>query len=177
MRSIPKTVLLNTLFHLLCFVIVYLLLTMPTDVDSLTEQILTQYQSNLPLQKSLLGMALGNLVWWAFWSLLISAVLSSVWLIAVAERARVNSRSEALPYMRSWSLGLLAALVVAIAIFAFRTNALIERVLVPGTTYYGVLVGLVAVLLAFWLGTGLFVKREVQPAVPFSGPLPSVGGR
>ena len=36
---------------------------------------------------------------------------------------------------------------------------------------------LVAVLLAFWLGTGLFVKREVQPAVPFSTPLPSVGGR
>jgi hypothetical protein len=177
MRSIPKTVLLNTLLHLLCFSIAYLLLTVLTNVDSLTEQILTRYQSNLPLQESLLGMALGNLVWWAFWSLLVSALLSSFWLIAVAERARVNSRTEALPYTRSWSLSLLAALVVSIAIFAFKTNALIDRVLVPGTTYYGVLVGLVAVLLAFWLGTGLFVKQEVQPAVPFSTPLPSVGGR
>jgi predicted neutral ceramidase superfamily lipid hydrolase len=173
----PKTVLLNLLLHLLCFGIVYMLLVFPTGVDSLTEQILAKYQSNAALQRSFLGMAVGHLVWWAFWSLLFGALLSSFWLVAVADRARVNSRTEAQAYTRSWALSLLPALVLSVAIFLFNTNGLVERLLVPGTTYYGLLVGLIAVLAAFWLGTGLFVKHDMQAAVPFSKPLPSVGGR
>ena len=144
--------------------------------SALSAVIREDYADRPEMIDSIRADAVSQLVTWLLWSLTVSWLAASLWLVS-SQRFMPSGPQEGARKQGLWVVLLLVALAVMAWLGWWLVySRTVATELSSSTVTVAMLVTAISALLGYFLATGMNAKATMRPSVPLGGLLPSFPG-